>query len=248
MHRIGEVVVDEAMAARPAAHAEDAAPGRIGELGRQSQLARVRLLGAREVDEHAVVRLGHRIAVDRFAAFECAARHRRHPHDGAAAVERHAVVAAGDVVAQDLAARQPRTAMRTIVFEAMHLAGVVAPQHQMAAEHLHAVRPAGLYLHRLRHHVPLAEHARRQAFLDLVLVRNGHDLPPLTPRSRCTPLPLVGRGRGWGSLLHGQFSQQPPPSPPLPLVGRGQTEPAGHLSNNSSKRVSRPRACRLSAV
>ena len=138
VHRVGEVVVDEAVAARPAPHAQDAAPGRIGELRRQLQLARLRALLAREVDEDAVVRLDHRIAVDRLAALERAARHRRHAHDGAAAVERDAVVAAGDVVVDDLAARQPRAAMRAVVFEAMHLAGAVAPEHEMAPERLDA--------------------------------------------------------------------------------------------------------------
>src|SRR4029077_7254954 len=46
-------------------------------------------------------------------------------------------------------------------------------------------------------------------------------LEPTRPRARCAPLPLVGRGWGWGSLWRSQTST-PPPTPP-PQGGRKQT-------------------------
>src|SRR5215470_12661681 len=98
MHGIGEIVVDETIAALPAPHAEDAAPGRVGEFGRQFELGRRGLLLAWEIGEDRVIGLDHRVAIDRLAALERAARHRWHAHDRARAVERDAVVAAGDIV------------------------------------------------------------------------------------------------------------------------------------------------------
>src|SRR5712671_2571537 len=48
----------------------------------------------------------------------------------------------------------------------------------------------------------------------------------VAPRTRCAPLPLVGRGRGWGSrnsLAGGPTAISParPPSPTLPHKGGG---------------------------
>src|SRR5207237_86476 len=144
----------------------------------------LRLLPAREVDEDAVVRLDHGIAVDRLAAFERAARHRRHAYDRPGSVEGDAVIAAGDVVGIDLAAREPRAAMRAVVLQALQLAAAVAPQHEISPERLHRMRLAGLDLHRLCHRVPLAEDAGGEAFFDAISVDAAHLRACLNPQPR----------------------------------------------------------------
>src|SRR5262249_25062708 len=168
MHGIGEVVVDKAIAAAPATHAKNAAPGGVRELRRNVERRRLRTLLAREIDKDAVVRLEHGIAVDRLAAFERATRHRRHAYDGAGAVERHAVIAAGDIVRIDLAAREPRAAMRTVVLEAVQLALRVAPEHEIAPERFHRVRLVALSPPRFLPHVTLTRDPGGEALPDLV--------------------------------------------------------------------------------
>src|SRR5262249_35135761 len=72
--------------------------------------------------------------------------------------------------------------------------------------------------------------------------RAARHTDPFTPRTRSAPLPLVGRGWGWGSLLWREVraSQRPPPrrsaaklaqaaqaclrAPTLPTRGRVRTE------------------------
>src|SRR5262249_22985933 len=54
-------------------------------------------------------------------------------------------------------------------------------------------------------------------------------------RSRCAPLPLVGRGWGWGSSCEATLVRHlhhPPPYPP-PQGGREHTEFAAQVSGNS---------------
>src|SRR5207244_13264254 len=101
----------------------------------------MRTFRAGEVDENAVVRLDDLVARNRVAALKRAARHGGHAHNGAAAVEGHAVIAAGNVVAIDFAAREPRTAVRAVILEAAQAAGAVAPEHEVAAKRLHRLRP-----------------------------------------------------------------------------------------------------------
>ena len=81
-----------------------------------------------------------------------------------------------------------------------------------------AVRLAGLHLHRLRHHVPLAENARRQARLDPILLRDGHGsiLQRLAPQR---PLPRL-RGRDREGACRGTCASSPPPHP-SPASGGG---------------------------
>src|SRR5215831_15171941 len=57
----------------------------------------------------------------------------------------------------------------------------------------------------------------------------------MTPRTRCTPLPLVGRGGGWGSLFGATSVLHritPLPNPP-PQGGREQTEFAARADSIS---------------
>jgi hypothetical protein len=63
--------------------------------------------------------------------------------------------------------------MRAVVLQAAERAVGVAPEHEIAPKRFHRVRLVALHLHRLRHHVPLAEDAGGQALLDLVFV-GGH--------------------------------------------------------------------------
>ena len=170
MHGIAEVVINETIAALPPSHAQDAAPGRVGKLGGQIEVRSVRLLLAGEIDEDAVVRLDDAIAIDGFAALERAARHGRNPNDGAAAVECHTVIAAGDVVLVDFAAREARAAMRAVILQALNAAGGIAPEHEMTSERSHAMRLAAPDLHRFCDGVPLAENARDQPLLDRIPV------------------------------------------------------------------------------
>src|SRR5437764_10916247 len=152
----------------------------------------MRTFRAGEVDENAVVRLDDLVARNRVAALKRAARHGGHTHNGAAAVDRYAVIAAGNVVPIDLAAREPRTPMRAVILEAAQAAVAVAPEHEVPAKRVDAVRPLSPDLHRFRHHVPLAENAARQTLLDLILIVAVH--AALRAISKLRYLPLQGEG------------------------------------------------------
>ena len=193
VHGIGEVVERIAVIAVPRRHAQDRRPFRIVELRRQLERQRRAGASAREVDEDRIAGFGDRKALRRTAALERTVRHRRHPHDGAAAVEGHAVIAAGDVVANNLAARQPGAAMRTIILEAVEPAVAAAPQHQVASQCPHRMRPARLDLHRLRHRVPLVEQAAVDQVVDLLPGILGHGTAPVTCPGRVQRAPLRER-------------------------------------------------------
>ncbi len=170
VHGVGEVIERVAVIARPRRDAQDPGPFRTGELFRQLERRRLALRGAREIDEDGVVRFRHRKALDRAAAFERAVGHRRDPHHRARSVEGDAVVAAGDVVAQHLATREPRAAVGAVIFQALQRALAVAPQHQVTAERLDRVRVVGLHLHRLRDRIPLIEQPAVDQVVDTLLV------------------------------------------------------------------------------
>jgi hypothetical protein len=206
----------QAVAALPASHAENAAPRRVGKFRGQFQLGRLRALLARDVDEDRVVRLDHRIAVDRLAALERAARHGRHANDRPAAVERDPMVAAGNVVLIDLAARELGAAVGAIILQAVELAAGVAPQNEISSEHLEAMGLVALDLHRLRHRVPLAEDAHGEALLDLVFVDAAHvQYSIVAVRSVRSPPPCgQGADRVCRSHLF-QFTGMPHPLPPF---------------------------------
>ena len=174
VHRVGEIVEGKPVIAGPRRDAQDRAPFRTGEFFRQGERRRLGVFGAREVDEDRVVGFLDRKTFHWPAALERAARHGRDSDHRAAAVERHAVIAAGNVVAQNLAAREFCATMRAIILEAVQLPAGVAPKHEVAPECFDCVRYARLDLHGLGHRIPLVEQPAVNQRVNALLIVGHH--------------------------------------------------------------------------
>ncbi len=132
VHRVRDIVDRVTIIAGPRCRHEEAFVVVAFQFVGQLEFIRLGLLEAREIREDRVAGLAHDKARGRLAAFERTFRHGRHLNDAAVAVERDAVVAAGDLCAEHFAARETRATVRAVIFQAVN-AIRAAPQNQTPA-------------------------------------------------------------------------------------------------------------------
>lgn len=94
-----------------------------------------RLVGGNaEPEENRAVRLLHVIAAHTLLPHQRTAIDCRHAFHFAAAADLHAVIPAGDAIAEVPAHRQARAAMRTTILQRLHLTILIAPHHNLFTE------------------------------------------------------------------------------------------------------------------
>lgn len=151
VHRVHHVFQRVLVIAFPRGGAEEVAEIlRVGELIRESQLVRLLVSGNAEPQEDRAVHFLHAIAAHALLADQRTFVHGGHIFHLAVARHFHAVIPAGDAVAEVPAHRQTRAAVRAAVFQRLHLAVFIAPDHNLLAQAGNA--------HRSRLHFPACQH------------------------------------------------------------------------------------------
>lgn len=170
VHRVHHVFQRVLVIAFPRSGAEKVAEiFGVGELVRESQRVRLLVSGDAKPQENRAVRLLHAIAAHALLADQRTFVHGGHVLHLAIARHFHAVIPAGDAVAKVPAHRQSRAAVRTAVLQRLHLAVLIAPDHNLLAQTGNA--------HRSRLHFPARQYRipeAAQAFIEIVLYGSRH--------------------------------------------------------------------------
>jgi hypothetical protein len=170
VHRVHDVFQRVLVVAFPRGGAEEVAETvRVGELIRESQLVRLLVSGDAEPQENGAVRLLHVIAAHALLADQRAFVHGGHIFHFAIARHFHAVVPAGNTIAKVPAHRQACAAVRAAVFQRLHLAVFIAPDHNLLAEAGNPHR-RGLHFPARQYRIPEAA----QTFIEIVLYGCRH--------------------------------------------------------------------------
>ena len=182
VHRVHDVVDGVAVVDVPMRKAEEVTVLVAGQFFGQAQRAdRVVELGRSLVakpQEDGTGTLLHRVAAHAGLAFHGARVDSRYAGYRTLAVHFNAVVPASHMVAQVPTHRQARTAMRAAVFQRMHLAGGVTPQHDVLAQTRDAHRGV-FHIPRRRHRIPVVAQTGVDARFLLRFLVAFHCLPLL---------------------------------------------------------------------
>lgn len=142
---------------------------RVGEFIREAQFIRLLIGSDAKPQENGAVRLLHLIAAHALLADQRTFVHGGHVFHFTVARHFHAVIPAGDAVAEIPAHRQTRAAVWTAVFQRLHLTIFVAPDHNLFAQTSNA--------HGRRLHFPARQHRipeATQTFIEIVLYGSCH--------------------------------------------------------------------------
>jgi hypothetical protein len=93
-----------------------------------------------EIGPNRLIVLDHRIVARKRLAFERTARQTGNGNDLCICIDAHAVIRTSELTVVHFADRERRAAMRTAVFNGVHRAVLIAPEHERFAAALHAER------------------------------------------------------------------------------------------------------------
>ena len=156
MHRVHHVFQGVLVVAFPRRGTQEVAIFvAIGQLLRKVQLIRLLVGGDAKPQKNSAVRFLNAVAADALLTHQRTAVNRRDVFHFAVAGHFHAVIPAGDAIAQVPAHRQARAAVRAAVFQRLHLAVFIAPDHDLFAEAGNAHR-SRLYFPARQHRIPQA--------------------------------------------------------------------------------------------
>ncbi|MND90925.1 hypothetical protein D3C80_830270 [compost metagenome] len=162
VHRIHHVFQRVLVIAVPTGGAQEVAVGRfVRQLRREGQFSRLFIRRHAEIEEHRTVGFFGWVRAQAFLPHQRTTIDRRHVFYRTVATHFHAVIPAGDAIAQVPAHGKARTAMRAAIFQRMDRAVAVAPHHNLLLQTRNAHRviadfPTGQ--HRIPHAAqPLVE-------------------------------------------------------------------------------------------
>ena len=170
VHRVHHVFQCVLVIAFPRGGAEKIAVGvGVSQFVREAQFIGLLIGGNAKPKEDGPVHFLHVVAAHTLLADQRTFIHRRHILHFAVTRHFHAVIPAGDTIAQIPAHRQTRATVRTAIFQRLHLAILVAPDHNLFTQtgDPHGRRlnfPTG------QHRVPEAA----QTFIKIVLYGSRH--------------------------------------------------------------------------
>ncbi|MNH15220.1 hypothetical protein D3C78_922990 [compost metagenome] len=141
VHRIHHVFQCVLVITVPAGGAQEVAVGRfVRQFRREGQFGRFFIYGHAEIEEHRAVGLFGRIRTQAFLPHQRATIDRRHVFNRTVTADFHAVIPAGDAIAQVPAHGKPRSAMRTAIFQRVDRAFAVTPHHDLLLQARNADR------------------------------------------------------------------------------------------------------------